>query len=338
MTLAYAGALSLGPLCPIAVTGAAACAADLVTRLGLFTELSVNLQLVPPSFTAALSATVALIAQLTVSIALIPPFPGIDLQLAGNLTAIAELQAQLALITPLINLFDAAGIFIYAFDGATPTFGRSVTQALRSGFPGAGGASAHANALILATVSPATWESLLAFFEGAPRPPAHAGLVFGGATSIVSLMPIIKRALFGVYLNIKVRLAALLSLVARFTLSPPTASFGLDVLLKLKGSLQAAVQKGEPSAGFFFDAMVRLMGTLNDAAALIVKLQGLFGIAGIFVYKFDGKTSELGPALSTSLANGWPDGSPPTLNANALLLGTVTPSTWDAMQAFFGGA
>jgi hypothetical protein len=335
MGLTYSGALSLGPLCPLAVSGAVACAADLVARLSLFVDLNASLVLSPPSYAAHIAAAIAFIAQLTISLPLLPPFPGIDLQLAGAVSIIAQLEAQIAILTPLVNLFAAAGIFVYGFDGVTSSFGRSVQRALAAGFPGAGGASAHANAIILATVAPATWTALKSFFEGAPVPPPGAGVVYGGSTSIVSLMPIIKRALFGVYLSLQARLAGFVSMVARFTASPPTAQFGIDAMVSLKATLQAAVP---PVPGFFLSAVAGAMAALNAAAALIVQLQALFGIAGIFVYKYDGATSQLGPALTTSLASGWPDSSPPTLNANAILLGTVTPSTWTALQAFFGGA
>jgi hypothetical protein len=336
MGLSYSGELSLGPLCPLPVAGAATAAADLVTRLALFASLNVSLAALPPSYSASLSATIALIAQLTVTLPLIPPFPGISLQLAGNLSVIAQLEAQIAVLTPLVSLFDAAGIFVYAFDGVTSSFGRSVARALSAGFPGAGGATAHANAIILATVAPATWAALQAFIEGAPTPPPGIGVIYGGSTSIVSLVPIIRRALFGVYLDLKARLSGLLSMVATFTATPPTVAFGISALANAKASLQAAITAGLPDV--ILDAVASAIAALNAAAALIVQLQALFGTAGIFVYKYDGATSGLGPALTSSLAGGWPDATPPTTNANAILLGTVTPSTWTALQAFFGGA
>jgi hypothetical protein len=337
MGLVYSGALSLGPLCPLAVSGAAAAAADLVTRLGVFTDMSAFLVATPPSFAVALSDTIALIASLTLNIALLVPTP-ITVQVSGAVAIIAQLEAQIALLTPLIDLFDAAGIFVYAFDGVTSSFGRGMARALSAGFPGAAGASAHANAIILATVTPATWTGLKAFFQGMPVPPAGAGVVYGGSTSIVSLIPILRRALFGVYSSLQARLAGYVKLVAQFSGTLPTPVGAIDAMTGLKAALQAAIAAGPPAADFFLQAAIAGIAALNAAAALVAQLQALFGIAGIFVYKFDGATSELGPAITTSLASGWPDSSPPTLNANALVLGTVTPSTWTALQAFFGGA
>lgn len=338
MSLTYSGELSLGAICPLGVAGAATAAADLVVRLGLLVNLNAYVLLSPPSFSANLAAAVELIAKLTLSLALIPPvvFPSISLQLAGNLTIIAQLEASIAVLTPLVDLFDAAGVFVYAFDGVTSSFGRSVARALSGGFPGAGGATAHANAIILATVTPATWTALQAFVEGAPVPHPGAGIVYGGSTSIVSLVPIIRRALFGVYLNLKARLAGLVSMMAKFTATPPTAAFGIAAMGSARASLQAAIDGALPD--LILSAVVGAIAALNAAAALIVQLQALFSTAGVFVYKYDGATSQLGPALTSSLASGWPDGSPPATNANAILLGTVTPATWTALQAFFGGA
>lgn len=338
MGLVYSGELSIGALCPLAVSGAAAAAGELTTQLGFLTSLTTSLGLSPPSFTANATAAAALIAALTLAVPVLPPFPSVSLMLAGNVTAIASLEAQIALLSPLMNLFDEAGVFVYAFDGRTTTLGPSVTNALATGFPGAAGARQNANAVLLATVTPATWTSLLAFLQGVPAPGPGAGLVYGGAATLGSLAPFVLRALGGVYADLKGRLAGLISMVAKFTATPPTVLIAISDVHAIAASLAAAISAGLPGAAFIFDAVAKAVTAIGVAAAVIVQLQALFGTAGVFVYKYDGATGQLGQAITSSVAGGWPDGTPASSRANAILLGATTPATWTALQAFFGGA
>lgn len=338
MGLVYSGELSIGALCPLAVSGATAAAAELATRVTLLASLTASLGLSPPSLSTTATASAALAAALIFGFPTFPPFPSVSLQLAGNVTAIATLEAQIAILSPLMSLFDEAGVFVYAFDGRTTTLGPSVAGALATGFPGAAGARQSANAILLATVAPSTWASLLGFLQGVPSPGPGAGLVYGGAATIGSLAPFVLRALGGVYADLKGRLAGLISMVAKFTATPPTALSGISVAGDIGASAAAGISAGLPGAAFILDAVGKAVTAIGAAAAVIVQLQALFGTAGVFVYKYDGATGQLGQAITSSLVGGWPDGTPATVRANAVLLGATTPATWTAVSTFFGGA
>lgn len=340
MGLSYSGELSLGALCPLAVTGAAAAAAELTARLALFASLQASLVLSPPALAVNLVAAAELIVSLTASLTAlppVPPFPSITLQLAGSVTAIAELEAQVAILSPLMSLLDGAGVFVYGFDGGTATLGPLVSGALAAGFPGTGGARVHANAILLATVAPATWTSMKTFFAGVPSR-SGAGLVYGGATSIGSLCPVVLRALFGVYSSMKARLSGLIAMVAKYTATIPTPVIAITDVVSYAAAVTAAIARGGPDGAFVIDAVAKTVTLISAAAALIVALRALFAVAGVFVYKYDGLTGQLGASITSSLAGGWPNGAPASAHANAILLGATTPATWTALQAFFGGA
>lgn len=341
MGLSYSGELSLGALCPLAVTGAVTAAAELTTRLTLFASLQASLVLSPPTLAVNLVAAAELIVSLTASLTAVPPvppFPSITLQLAGSVTAIAALEAQILILSPLMALLDEAGVFVYGFDGRTSILGPSVTSALATGLPGSIGPRANANALLLATVAPSTWDSMKTFFAGVPSPGPGAGLVYGGATSIGSLCPVVLRALFSVYSSMKARLSGLIAMVVKYTATLPNPVIAITDVVSYAAAVTAAIARGGPDAAFVVDAVAKTVTVINAAAALITKLQALFGAAGVFVYKYDGLTGQLGPSITSSLAGGWPNGAPPSAHANAILLGATTPATWTALQAFFGGA
>lgn len=339
MGLVYTGELSIGPLCPLAVSGAAAAAAELATQITLLASLTASFGLSPPSLSVTETASAALAVALTIGLPTTPPFPAVSLLLAGNVTAIATLAAQVALLSPLMDLLGQAGVFVYAFDGRTSTLGPSVTNALATGFPGAAGARQSANAIMLATVAPSTWTSLLAFLQGVPKPGPGAGIVYAGSTTIGSLCPFVPRAIGGVYADLKGRLAGLISMVAKFTATPPTALSAISVAGDINAAAAAAISGGLPSGvPFIIDAVAGTVTAINAAVAVIGQLQALFGTAGVFTYKYDGPAGQLGQAISSSLAGGWPDATPPTANAKAIILGTTTPAAWTALSAFFGGA
>ena len=73
---------------------------------------------------------------------------------------------------------------------------------------------------------------------------------------------------------------------------------------------------------------------VNAQLTIVTDFQALLEAAGVHVYAFAGQTNQLGPELDTELAGGVPGGSP-TDPANAIVLITTVPSTWDAMEEVF---
>jgi hypothetical protein len=109
-------------------------------------------------------------------------------------------------------------------------------------------------------------------------------------------------------------------------------------LTNFLAQLQAGVTLGLPSVSYDLSACATLSASLSASLAVLTTLQGLFGTGGVFAYTYSGTGAGLGPALTTELATQWRDGTPSSASANAIILGTVSPATWTAMTAFFGGA
>lgn len=161
--LTYVGSLSLAAAVPVVATVFAEAIADLearITALGAaiptFTPPAVQLELAK-SIVAAIEANIAL--------GITPP--SIDLQIGLFLAQIAELEASLQIVLDIKNLFAAAGVHVYVYDGDADAFGGELTTELAGGFPG-GAPTDHTNAIVLATTSGATWSAMAQVFQVTP--------------------------------------------------------------------------------------------------------------------------------------------------------------------------
>jgi hypothetical protein len=169
MTVVYLGELSIGlavPGCSAAVdAGIAGITGTLDNLLAQLTALNAFLP-VPIDFTAqlALAQQMVLSVQHAISVGL--PVPSLAAQVAIIAAKVAELTASITAITAqltvLVDLQEpltAAGVFAYAYDGATADLGNELDSALGGGVPG-GTAGQHANAFVMVTTIPATWDAM----------------------------------------------------------------------------------------------------------------------------------------------------------------------------------
>lgn len=165
MTIAYKGSLSIGDLCPLVVSAHAATFAELNAKLAGLLELQAKLTITPPSIAGSITIVANLLAGLQAAVTL--GLPGVDFQLAAVAAAMVSINASLSILLSLQVTFGAAGVFVYSYEGAVGAFGGELNAALAAGFPGAGGPLQGCNALVLGTVTPATWTAMAAFFGGA---------------------------------------------------------------------------------------------------------------------------------------------------------------------------
>jgi hypothetical protein len=180
VTTTYVGTVSVGVVCPVAVT----LGAQLALRLGELNELyaevtakigniTANLTLIAdvtlpsiPSLTLGLQGAIAGLATLVAQFPLASVNIGASLQ--ADIDALLMLQAAiqvkldaiLALQADLTLALAGAGIAVYAYEGRADHVGSELAAELSSGLPGGGGAAQAVHALVLACASPADWERL----------------------------------------------------------------------------------------------------------------------------------------------------------------------------------
>lgn len=163
-------------------------------------------------------------------------------------------------------------------------------------------------------------------------------LTFIGSQTIGEVCPFAVSALTGAFAvilpKLQAQLAGVLALQASLTVTPPTLAANIDVATKLLAALNASVSLGLPGVSFQLQAVAALIAKLQlDIGALI--FPPLFLVGGIDLYAYDGRVSEMGGAITASLAVGLPGGTPANGSCNALLMIAETPVIWAAMQAFF---
>lgn len=337
MSLTYVTQANLGILTPISAAAGVALAGAIVVDLQALADLVTNLNIDPPDLTANLQGVIDAIAGLTGAINL--GLPSIDFQATAVADAIAELTAILAIPFAFdLLLGGGAGIYCYAYGGTPDGLGPAVSSALDTSWPDGTSATADANAIILGTVSPSVWDTILKFF-GAVSPKLPPGLSFVGQQNIGTLCPFVVDATGSVIAELGARLQGLIALALSFNITPPSFSVSLDLALKLKASIEAALTITLPDITFQLQAILRIIADLTVKLQLLAELAiTLAGPAGVFIYRYSGPGAGLGPALSSALSTGWPDGSGTGQQSNALILGTVTPSVWATMSVFFAGA
>jgi len=169
MTLRYLGELSLGQAMPLAALVNAALVGavgvgigQLRAKLEGLARMQVALTVGPPTIAATIEGAIKTVARLEASIG----GPVITLQVAAIVALIGELTAQIGVLNAQLALqFPLGGnVHLYSFDGRASELGPQLTSATAGGFPG-GAPTDHANALVIATVEPATWLSMQAVFS-----------------------------------------------------------------------------------------------------------------------------------------------------------------------------
>lgn len=170
MTLAYLGELSFGEAMPfaIAINGYIGQVAGIaLSKLradltGLF-AVQATLTIGPPQLVATIAATAKALVQLEAAIG----GPTVTLQITTIAALILDIEAQIAAISLQLQIPLGGRIHAYAYDGSATGLSAELAAATASGFPG-GHPNDHCDALVLATVEPATWAMLKTMFHTGP--------------------------------------------------------------------------------------------------------------------------------------------------------------------------
>lgn len=162
--LTYVGSLGLSAAVPAVATVFASAIAELEGRIAALSAAVPSFT--PPSVQLALAKQIVAAIEANIALGITPP--SIDLQIGLFLALIAELQASLQIVLDIKNLFAAAGVHVYVYDGDAGDFGTELDAELVAGFPGGSGPTQHANAIILATTITATWSAMSQVFQVTP--------------------------------------------------------------------------------------------------------------------------------------------------------------------------
>ncbi len=180
MTTTYLGSLSVGVMCPAALT----LSAQLALRLGELNELyaeltakigniTANLDLIanveipnPIAIAAGLTAALGAVGEIAVQFPAATVNIGASLQ--ADLDAVLALQvaigvkidAILALQAEINGALAGAGIVAYSYSGRADAMGGEIAGTLSGGIPGGSGPAQSVSGLVLACGSSADWAAL----------------------------------------------------------------------------------------------------------------------------------------------------------------------------------
>lgn len=169
MTLRLVESGSFGDAAPLLVTVNASLGIAIAAALGelqarvaglLKVQATLTVGIGPPTLLATIQATEQVLVNLEASFG----GPVVTLQLDAIAAILLTLNASIGALEAMAQIPLGGSLFAYSFDGRASEFGPQVTAATGGGFPG-GAPSDHANAIILATVEPATWAILQAVFR-----------------------------------------------------------------------------------------------------------------------------------------------------------------------------
>lgn len=162
MTVTHIGEITIAAVIPGPYAVMLTAMADIQVKLQAMIDFSLQLGLPALEISVQLQLAADITASLNASIGLTPP--SISAQLDITLAVIAQLRLLLQVYLDLFALL-ALSVQVYVYDGTVGAFGGELSSALASGMPGGGGAAAHCNALVIATEISATWSKLDAVFK-----------------------------------------------------------------------------------------------------------------------------------------------------------------------------
>lgn len=150
--ITYLGSYSVGGLMPSMVSMFAGTISNLRSQLNGALRVNGSLTVNLPS----LDARIAAVGRVAAALALQPP--GVRFNIGANVSVIALLQAQLALIAELQAAFGSAGVEAFVYDGPANSAGSEIAGAIAGGSGGLVGE--HIDALVFATKYPATFTAM----------------------------------------------------------------------------------------------------------------------------------------------------------------------------------
>lgn len=146
MAAQYLGEVSIGAAFPAILPLLVKIQADLNGRLAGLLKVSAAITIKPPTLVAAISAAVAVAAQLQASLSL--GLPGVTLQVGAVAAIILEFNARLAVIVALLAQLGAA-VHLYSVSGRADSIGPALSGILGAGPPGSLPSDACAGILLL---------------------------------------------------------------------------------------------------------------------------------------------------------------------------------------------
>lgn len=128
-------------------------------------------------------------------------------------------------------------------------------------------------------------------------------ITYLGERSFGDVIPIPQQAIAALLLQLQGKLAMLLKLKARLTLTPPSLSANVEIAAKLLAKLQASLSLGLPGASFQLDAAAALMLGIELQIEALLTLQTALGV-GVHAYLLHGKAGLVGDEFSAALGSG----------------------------------
>lgn len=163
-------------------------------------------------------------------------------------------------------------------------------------------------------------------------------LVYVGSLSLMALCPLVADALGEVSIALNAAFEGNLAVNASFSASPPTVGVILTELAEFTSQLTTAFGLGLPMVSFNASMAAALVGKLNAAFGFLATLEVLLAASvGILAFSYVGTANAMGAAVTTELATQWPDGTPSSGTANAMLFGAVSSISRQQLPLFLDG-
>lgn len=163
MTMVYVGGMSIGESVPTINGALLSAIGDVQARATALASFAPSI--VPPSVAADLQVNAAILANLQLSIGITPP--SIDLQVSIMATALAVVEAALAVLVNVMNLLGVSGLHVYHYSGTAAAMSADVAATIGTGLPG-GLPGDAIEALVLVTQLPVCWSAIQGLFKTAP--------------------------------------------------------------------------------------------------------------------------------------------------------------------------
>lgn len=363
MSLVYVAKLALSAILPSSAAAVTAASTGLSATLPVIADdlagaatLSAQITITPPDLTAEIATTAAIIAGLTAGVSLSLPLVDFQVfelgaQIAQLAPIVGDLSAAVALTLPLAGLFVEQGVQAWSFAGTSPELGPLLTSALAAGMPDGAPRRAEVSGFILASTAGATWTGMQSFFPSLPGSQPAGSLVPLGGLSIGTLVGLLSSGVTSANVSLNAELGSLGARLdganaakAALTSTPPTLLGNIAVAGDLAASLAAYSPGAYITPSVAISAAAALVTSITALQSQVTAdVSGLGGIttalatAGVLGFTYAGTAEDLGTAVSSAIASGWPDGTSSSAASNALVLLASSGGTASALSSLFGG-
>jgi hypothetical protein len=304
--------------------------AQLAAEVIALGQISVDVGVTPPEIGVALAALVALALQLDIAIDVGVP----SLNASFSASAAVELALLLGIDATLAAAIavGGAGIEVVTYGGAGASMGAAVGAKIASGWSDGTPANDNVMAVVLGATSSAAFAAMSGFFPGATF---ATGATVCGSLGLAALCSADFELLTDLLSEFKGRANAAAKAVAGVSFLPPSCAASAQVVATATAKIQAALAIGMPAIKANLLAFISSRIAIISALSAQISAQLALATDGFDVFTYSGPGSGLGPALTSTLAGGWPDGAGPTTPSQALVLAATTPAATVALSTFF---